>query len=99
MIPQMNPQYTLIRKENDFMIKEKDIEKDEVEAKEAPPVNMSVEQVLNLYPIDREKARDVVMIDVSKNLLRIADSLDMMVKLKIQKMGDSHKEQSKDEKI
>ena len=37
---------------------------------------VSVEQILSAYPIDREKCRDVVLVEMSKTLARIAVSLE-----------------------
>lgn len=46
------------------------------EAKEQPQVrSLSIEEVLNQYPVDREKARDVLLIEISKTLVRISESL------------------------
>ena len=48
----------------------------ETEAKEQPQGrNLSIEEVLNQYPVDREKARDVLLIEISKTLVRISESL------------------------
>ena len=48
----------------------------ETEAKEQPQGrNLSIEEVLNQYPVDREKARDVLLIEISKTLARISESL------------------------
>jgi len=45
---------------------------------EGPPEvqNISVQQILSTYPIDREKCRDVVLVEMSSNILRIANSLE-----------------------
>ena len=43
---------------------------------EAKPQSISIQDILNTYPIDREKCRDVVMLEISGNLRRIADSLE-----------------------
>ena len=55
-------------------------ETEDVQAKEeGPPVkNISIEEVLNQYPIDRDKARDVLLIEISKSLIRIASSLEVL---------------------
>ena len=37
---------------------------------------ISVEQILNGYPLDRDKCRDVIFLDASRNLGRIAQSLE-----------------------
>jgi hypothetical protein len=37
---------------------------------------ISVQDILNTYPIDRDKCRDVLMIEISGNLRRIANSLE-----------------------
>ena len=40
------------------------------------PQAVSIQDILNTYPIDREKCRDVLMVEMSKSLIRIADSLE-----------------------
>ncbi len=40
------------------------------------PQSISVQEILNTYPIDRDKCRDVVLLEISGNMKRIADSLD-----------------------
>ena len=40
------------------------------------PQSISVQEILNSYPIDRDKCRDVVLLEISGNMKRIADSLD-----------------------
>ena len=40
------------------------------------PQSISIQDILNTYPIDRDKCRDVLLVEVSKNLVRIADSLE-----------------------
>ena len=40
------------------------------------PQSISIQDILNTYPIDRDKCRDVVMLEISGNLRRIADSLE-----------------------
>lgn len=40
------------------------------------PQSISIQDILNTYPIDREKCRDVVLLEGSGTLRRIADSLD-----------------------
>ena len=48
----------------------------ETEAKEQPQArSLSIEEVLNQYPVDREKARDVLLIEISKTLIKISESL------------------------
>ena len=48
-------------------------------AKEAvAPKSLSVEDILNQYPIDREKVRDIVTLEISKSLTRIAASLEVL---------------------
>ncbi len=42
------------------------------------PQKISVEQVLAGYPLDREKCRDVVVLEISKSLIRIATSLEAL---------------------
>ncbi len=43
---------------------------------EQKPQQISVEKILNQYPLDRDKCRDVVMLEISKSLIRIAASLE-----------------------
>ena len=59
-----------LKKEEDVVSKDK--------AVEGPPEvqNISVQQILSTYPIDREKCRDVVLVEMSSNILRIANSLE-----------------------
>jgi hypothetical protein len=38
-----------------------------------------IEDILNNYPIDREKLRDVLFLEISKNLQRIANSLEKFI--------------------
>ena len=38
--------------------------------------SVSIQEILSSYPIDREKCRDVVLVEMSTNIRRIADSLD-----------------------
>ena len=40
------------------------------------PQAVSIQDILNTYPIDREKCRDVLIVEMSKSLMRIADSLE-----------------------
>ena len=40
------------------------------------PQTISIQDILNTYPIDRDKCRDVVMLEISANLRKIADSLE-----------------------
>lgn len=37
---------------------------------------ISVEEILGAYPLDREKCRDVILVEMSRSLLRIAASLE-----------------------
>ena len=61
----------------------------ETEAKEQPQVrSLSIEEVLNQYPVDREKARDVVLMEISKNLASIANSLSTITNLKIKRAAE-----------
>ena len=54
-------------------------EVEDVAKEEGPPVRtLSVEEVMNQYPIDREKARDTIMVEISKSLMRIASSLEVL---------------------
>ena len=46
------------------------------ETKEKP--KMSVQEVFGMYPIDREKARDVISMEISSCLLRIAASMEAL---------------------
>lgn len=38
--------------------------------------SISIQDILSGYPIDREKCRDVLMMESSRNIGRIADSLE-----------------------
>jgi hypothetical protein len=49
-------------------------EKTEERQQEVKPV--SVEQILGNYPIDREKCRDVMILDISRALLKISNTLE-----------------------
>jgi len=40
------------------------------------PQSISIQDILNTYPIDRDKCRDVLMVEASGNIRRIADSLE-----------------------
>ena len=40
------------------------------------PQTISVQDILNTYPIDRDKCRDVVMLEISGNLRRIAAAME-----------------------
>jgi len=40
---------------------------------------LSVEEVFNQYPVDRDKARDAVLMEMSKSLIRISASMDAIV--------------------
>ena len=71
-----NPQYTMIRKENEFM-SEKNKETIEKVLKEEVKKH-SVQEVFNQYPVDRDKARDVVLVEISSSLLRIAASMEAL---------------------
>ena len=66
----MNPQYNMIRRGSIFMSEEK-IEK--VEKKE---IRISVEEIFSKYPVDRDRARDVILMEISSSLLRMAASLE-----------------------
>lgn len=41
-----------------------------------PPPNVSIQEILGTYPIDREKCRDVLLVEISKSLVRIANSVE-----------------------
>jgi len=41
-----------------------------------PQQQISIQDILNSYPIDRDKCRDVILLEMSVNLKRIADSLE-----------------------
>jgi len=41
-----------------------------------PPANVSIQEILANYPIDREKCRDVLLVEISKSLVQIAGSLE-----------------------
>ena len=49
---------------------------DQGEDTPTPTKSISVQDILNNYPIDREKCRDVLMMEMSQNLVRIANSLE-----------------------
>jgi len=40
------------------------------------PQSVSLQDILSTYPIDRDKCRDVLLVEISKNLTRIADSME-----------------------
>jgi hypothetical protein len=40
------------------------------------PRIVPVEEIINNYPIDREKIRDIIFLEISKNLTRIANSME-----------------------
>jgi hypothetical protein len=70
------------RKEIGFMANEDQKEplpKGQTEAVNKPEQpetrNLSIEEVLGQYPVDRDRARDVVFLEISKNLFSIANSL------------------------
>ena len=67
------------------------------ENKPQPPQSISVEQVLNQYPIDRERGRDALLIEISKNLGNIAVSLDHLVRLKMERINE--RKEKKDEAV
>jgi hypothetical protein len=46
------------------------------EASTTTPKTVSIQDILNGYPVDREKCRDVLMMEASRNIGRIADSLE-----------------------
>lgn len=53
---------------------------------------VSVEQVLANYPIDRERIRDTILLNISRELTRIANALDYfaskdVAKEKAEKVG------------
>jgi hypothetical protein len=57
--------------------KEEQKKEEVLDAAEKPEVkNISVEQVFSQYPIDRDKARDVLFMEISSNILKIAKSLE-----------------------
>ena len=47
------------------------------------PQKISVEQILGIYPLDREKARDTIQLEMSRNLNRIANALEGILRLKV----------------
>ena len=51
------------------------VEKD-VKDETPQPQTVSIQDILNTYPIDREKCRDVLLVEMSKSLIRIADSIE-----------------------
>ncbi len=53
--------------------------KEVLDAAEKPEVkNISIQEVMSQYPIDREKARDVLLMEMSSSLIRISKSLEAM---------------------
>jgi hypothetical protein len=60
-----------------------------------PPRSISIEEVLGSYPVDREKVRDVLLIDISKSLIKIADSMPAITEALVllgKKIEDGKKE-------
>lgn len=43
------------------------------------PRIIPVEDIINNYPVDREKIRDVLLLEISKKLERIASSMEKFV--------------------
>jgi hypothetical protein len=70
----------MIRKENKFMAdtNKETIEKVVKEEAKKEPRSLSVEEVFNQYPVDREKARDVLLMEISSSLLKIAASMETL---------------------
>jgi len=56
--------------------------------------SISVEQILGMYPIDRERAKDTVLLEISKSLSSISNSLSTMVNLKIKRMNERMEQKS-----
>ena len=54
----------------------KDEENEKEETVEEKLRTLSVEEVFNQYPVDRDKARDAVLMEMSKSLIRISASMD-----------------------
>jgi len=54
----------------------KDEENEKEETVEEKLRVLSVEEVFNQYPVDRDKARDAVLMEMSKSLIRISASMD-----------------------
>ncbi len=54
----------------------KEVKEVQPEAKEEAPQSISVEQIVAGYPIDRDRVRDTLLINVSTNLNRIANALE-----------------------
>jgi len=44
------------------------------------PQNVSVEQIIASYPIDRGRVRDTLLVSISTNLNRIANALEYFAK-------------------
>lgn len=42
----------------------------------AAPQSISIQDILNTYPIDRDKCRDVLLVEISKNMGRLAESIE-----------------------
>ena len=57
----------------------KDEENEKEETVEEKLRVLSVEEVFNQYPVDRDKARDAVLMEMSKSLIRISASMDAIV--------------------
>ena len=52
------------------------------------PQTISVEQIIGSYPIDRERVRDTLLVSISTNLTRIANSLEGMLRLKVARIEE-----------
>jgi len=50
--------------------------------------SISVEQIIGSYPIDRERVRDTLLVSISTNLTRIANSLEGMLRLKVARIEE-----------
>lgn len=60
------------------MSEEKTEEVQEAQQEKPGVRTLSVQEVFNQYPVDREKARDTIMMEMSSSLLRIAASLEAL---------------------
>jgi hypothetical protein len=81
---------------NEGTNEEKTVE--EVAPNEKPtPQNISVQEILSSYPIDREKCRDVILVEMSANIQRIANSLEAITQGLV--AANSHLAKSNDMKL
>jgi hypothetical protein len=79
------------------MSDEKEVKEEQLKTpEEAAPQNVSVEQIIGSYPIDRDRVRDTLLVTISTALNRIANALEYFAN---QDIADRKgKEVSKDQK-